>query len=370
MTRTTSDTLRLVAIIGVLLIHGSSYGEWEWVRRHTPGFEVVASILVNQFFRFCVPVFMLLSGFGLYLKYRTKWNSRQQIILGLGPFFADRAYRIALPFIVLSIGILLFNGKFSMLSHGTVNIIPAIVLVFEALSTKPAIYHFYFFTAILQCYLFFPVIFRVTSRQYSGVVLWMALLLLELLYCSPSSGWLFAAGSALPQVPSSSPIYWLFWFYSGMIIAQYDKMLKQLLNRIPGWIVLLFCCISFYILFNEYLFRASYLADPGYFNHFSRWVVIPWAFGVVALFMRFDDQIRMGFDSRPRLSQVVNCMVKISFPTFIWHVWILKLLNMTSLAPHFFLLNTILLCTSFGLVWGVNILLKKPLWLRAALGFG
>ncbi len=367
MSRTTSDLLRLLSIIAVLLIHGSSWGEWQWVRHHAPSMEVIAAVLTNQLARFCVPVFIFLSGFGLCLKYRKTWLKDSDVIKGAPKFYAERAYQIGLPFLIISLSILVLKGKF-VDSMTVAGFLQNLAILWNALYFQPVIYHFYFFTAILQCYLLFPFVIGLAQKRSAGLLFWFVLLAVELVFCSPSAGWFASVDRPLPNFPSSSPVYWMFWFYSGMIFAVHSAAIAKAVSKIPAGVVLFVAAAAFGGLLWEYLFRASYQNDPGYFNHFSRWVVIPYTISVIAVFVKFDDLIRGFIESRAKLFVFVKAMVGVSFPVYIWHVWLLEMLRKTFLVHGFFLLCAVLVLVSFAVMLIVDRLLKRPRILRVMIG--
>src|SRR5690606_30942488 len=108
------------------------------------------AVLLTQLVRFCVPVFLILSGYGLTRKYDPNGTFQS---LDVKAFFQGRLGRIALPFVVLSLLFLFFRG----LLPGSAGWLAGAWVYVEALAAGSADYHLYFLSIILQCYALYPI---------------------------------------------------------------------------------------------------------------------------------------------------------------------------------------------------------------------
>lgn len=366
MSRVSSDFLRLLSIVAVLVIHATSAGEWRFQQEHALFSEAFVGVLLNQIARFCVPIFVILSGYGLTLKYN-RLLEKGAIKLDFGfvwQFFKDRAARIGLPFLVWTVVLLFIFNKFVAygIDLGNFLYLNSSVLG-KYLCLEGIDYHFYFFIIIIECYLIFPAIFR--CKSYT---LWFALLLMQIFFTSPSHIWLQQLGLHRPDFPSSFIIYWLFYFYTGILLAHHQKQIKDfIMARSSIWFITGFLAGLALVLF-EYFFWSYRQNDPGNYNHFHRQVVIFYSLVVLLFFIRFDAGIERVLTSSDATGKAITLAAELSFSVYIFHTMILRVLAKTFLAGELFLLIASLLVISFGLIYLVHRIITKPALLRKILG--
>ena len=227
MSRTTANLLRLLSIIAVMVIHATSRCETAFLKNHLYLSDAFLGVLLNQVARFSVPVFVLLSGYGLTMKYRgaaAAWSRS-----GLMEFFRGRAFKVLLPFLFWTVlYFFLLHRYVSDPDWGLMESFSAnLPLLLKYLTRSGVDYHFYFFIIILQCYLVFPFLFR-----YRRKWLWWTLLIVHILFTAPSH-YLFAmAGIKRPGFFSAFLLYWVFWFYTGVMISDRQEKLREMLSRI------------------------------------------------------------------------------------------------------------------------------------------
>jgi len=336
LSRVQGDLLRLVSIVAVLFIHATGQFEKEFGRTHIYLSQDFIAVVLNQISRFAVPVFIMLSGFGLTKKYMTT-------SLDVRYFYLRRATKIGIPFLVWTIvfGILNQAGLQRELSFSSV------LAVFQGLALKMpeylfvrgADYHFYFFIIILQCYLVFPIVFRVNSRAFLLLLLgW------QILWTSPAHLILAKVGIVLPSLPSSSLAYWLFYFYVGIYSA------RRGLPVISGWIVLL----PLVLVIAEFLYWSGMDSDTGNYDHFNRWSVI--AYSLLCFITR------PGFAWLETLQTEkfkISSLAQVSFAVFIFHTNILRFLEWSPIGHWLLGILPALIILSFGFC----LLLDR--WLRA-----
>ena len=158
--------LRGVAILGVIAIHTSAHFTYV----DNSSLVVRANIVVDVLAHFAVPLFILLSGIALTLRYGS--NGAQ---FDAGQFYKRRLARIIPPYVVFSLlYLLLFSAEYGP---------PELLWVPLALLTGSAYYHLWFVALLLQLYLLYPWLrgaLRWTTRRNAAGPLLLAAFLLQL----------------------------------------------------------------------------------------------------------------------------------------------------------------------------------------------
>lgn len=366
MSHPTSDFLRLLSIVAVLTIHGTAAWEEQFHVSHDFLSEGFLSVVWSQLARFCVPVFVILSGYGLSVKYSKKGalpNDRMTMS-GALEFYRARLVRIGIPFLVWTIVFLAAAGRFTWNSHAGLveNLASPLMTVLKALISDHADYHFYFFAVILECYLIFPILIR-----FKSFALWAVLLVVQFILTSPSHLVFEMLGLPVPRFPASFVVMWAFHFYTGMLFARREEDCRRIVHRLPApaWAAL--AVVSFGLVLSEYIWWSYRVPGPGYHNHFHRQVVVVYALVFWALFVRSDSTIQSWLAKNAKIGSAVTVGAGISFAVFIFHTQILRILNMTFFAWEVVLLNVTLLVVTFGLVYIIHRIVR-PKWLRIILG--
>jgi surface polysaccharide O-acyltransferase-like enzyme len=216
------NALRGIAIIGVVAIHTSAH--FTLVEGFSP--VVLPAIVVDIVAHYAVPLFMLLSGIALALRYGgdARFSARS--------FHPRRLTKILPPYIVFS---LLYMVLFTV-EYGP----PAASWIPLALLSGSAYYHLWFVALLIQLYLLFPLLragTRAATRR--GAVAWLmgAALLLQL-------GWNLGAPllrDALPQRPLFETVLserfflsHLFYFMLGVLAGMNLPRFEQRLLRLPA----------------------------------------------------------------------------------------------------------------------------------------
>ena len=201
------DYIRTIAALAVIVIHVTSLYVYQ------SKFMLVA----NQFARFAVPIFILISGLLLYLSDSGR---------NLSNFFTKRIKKICIPFVFWTIFYLIFNNSIDLKS-GKGMFLNFFGLVFKGLVYGNAYVHLYFITIILQCYIIYPIIKYLLNR-------WQCWTLcisfgITLLY---QVGIYFMQMGKIGFSWSPLPCYeflptWLFYFVLGMFIAKNILKIKE-----------------------------------------------------------------------------------------------------------------------------------------------
>ena len=196
------DWVRTVSALGVILIHSSS----QFVGRSSRYalLSVTPAMLCNQAFRFCVPVFFMLSGLGLGLSGQS---------FRLLPFWFRRFRRIGVPYVLWSAFYFLQSNHF-LVSRVLTG--PALQTFCRLLLTGGAASHLWFLPVLLQFYLLYPALKPGMERR-PGLTLALSFLLS--MYCT------LAVRSLLPfpswwkaRLWRLFPV-WLFYFTLGMAMT-------------------------------------------------------------------------------------------------------------------------------------------------------
>ena len=165
-----SQILKGLAIIPVVLIHYSAYLQGIYT---TSKFQLFF-IAVDQLGRYCVPLFLLLSGYGLALRYKNE----QPIWLA---FIKTRLWKL-IPLYVL----------WSVVSYILLSVVPAWQStgvhqpLWYQLLTGSADYQLYFVILIFQLYAVFPFFLRLVKKYptLTLILSFMAQLFLFIYYRS------------------------------------------------------------------------------------------------------------------------------------------------------------------------------------------
>jgi peptidoglycan/LPS O-acetylase OafA/YrhL len=145
------DIVRAIAIISVLLIHGTSQGTVLPVGSKTQAIYYVINILSS----FAVHVFILVSGLVLFYKYFDNWNINQDTKI----FYLKRLRQTVFPYILWSFIYYLFI-QLSSTHHLSFDVVKFI----KMLKWGDAYYHLYFLILIVQLYLVFPLVISLAKR--------------------------------------------------------------------------------------------------------------------------------------------------------------------------------------------------------------
>lgn len=227
------DVLRASSILGVILIHiiGASFQYW---RQGSPEWAIF--IAIDQFFRFSVPLFVFISGFTLYSKYKDNFNFWE--------FYTKRAVRILPWYFVWSLIIYLYIN-FTVVS-GFVN-----YPFWKLILLGKVDYHLYFVSMIVQLYLLFPVLLWLFKKTGNASII--VLFIFTVILCQ-----IFTLdGLAIIQLPwrfyeQQQYLFsgtWIFYFVLGFALADKKSAnLMLLLNKYkPVSLAVVFATLAFAI---------------------------------------------------------------------------------------------------------------------------
>lgn len=235
--------LRAIAIIGVLIIHTTD--DTAAVKELTG--LTFSLMYIEELVRFSVPMFVFVSGFVLYNKYKSE--------LPMKEFYKKRFMVILIPYLIFSVIYCIFNEHLGIIPTVTLNSIITSIFNFSASG------HFWYIKLILTLYLFYPIIIayyeiiKDSFGTYTFLILFMSVLIMYLL------------GTFIPEFgfALANPFKYLIYFIFGICIndnyEQISLSLKRMsLKKIIPLIVLI-VGLPFFSMFLD--------LDPRLNTHFS-----------------------------------------------------------------------------------------------------
>ena len=317
MSRITGDFLKFLSITAVVAIHATHDKEVFFNQYHDVFSSSFFGALLNQISRFSVPVFVLLSGYGLTKKYGQTPPGEIDFPWAMA-FYKKRYFKIGLPFFFWTVILLVLFKRFDFTgSLYEILWLNALILL-KYLFVQGADYHFYFFTIILECYLLYPLLLKFRSAP-----VFLFITFIHLMHAFPVAIY-DLTGIALYRFPSSFSVYWLLYFYIGIISA--DARAEERIKSIPpvSLIVLTLAALS-HVIF-EYVRRSFVEENPDYYNHFNRFSVLMYSLLLWASFMRVDSNIHK-FIKTFKLTKITILLSCLSFGVYIYHPMLLRMVN-------------------------------------------
>lgn len=211
LTPADSQILKALAIVAVISLHALSLLPNQGY--YTPGIRWFY-IGLDQSLRFCVPLFVFLSGHGLarrYLNQTPNWLR----------FMSQRTKPLILLYIIWSVyltSIIRFIPGWDQY--------PFIDQWWTRVFLGQSEYHLYFLPMLLQLYALFPILQRLEHKRLLIVGLISIVGQFSLNYWSGSQGW----ADQLQYVVSIS---WLSYFVMGILVARHPQWIR----RIPVWLL-------------------------------------------------------------------------------------------------------------------------------------
>lgn len=205
------DYLRAIAIIAVLIIHTTD--DTAAVKQLTG--LTFSLMYIEELVRFAVPMFVFISGFVLYNKYKSE--------LPMKEFYKKRFMAILIPYLIFSIIYNVVNSHAGLLPPITLNSVITSVFNFNAAG------HFWYIRLILTFYIFYPAIvayYEIIKERfgiYTLSVLFLSILIMYFL------------GSFIPSFGFAldTPFKYLIYFFFGIYINDNYGQVSRSLERIP-----------------------------------------------------------------------------------------------------------------------------------------
>lgn len=153
------DFARVTAMIAVVLLHATSTFVFDEESRTVLGMNL--AFILNQWSRFAVPMFVLISGVSLNLSRRPE---------GLCAFWKRRALRVVPPFLIWSTIYAMYNAGFDLqrfAADAAADPLP----FFRHILLGQTAPHLYFILILIQCYVLYPAIKKALGISKFGTVL-------------------------------------------------------------------------------------------------------------------------------------------------------------------------------------------------------
>ncbi len=312
-----TQLLRIILIIMVIIIHTTYVGQKNFSEHLSLLSLDFFYVFLNQFSRFSVPLFVMISGYGLASKY-----SKEQI--DIKEFYKARFLKIGIPFVVWTIIFFLIKEEFRI-------DLEFIQKLFYYFTITGVDYHFYFFIIILQCYLVFPILIKKNSKFLLAI-----LFLLQIYNYFPTDRIVTFLGFSYISFPSTFIFSWLFYFYSGIFIKKNEIIIVSKFQKyILYFIFIFFLGLLWMVL--EYLYFSYNKIPFYYFDHFHRYSVLIYSlsfFNIYFLCAKF-------LENKTKSIEVINRLGNVTFSVYIFHTTLLRILDIYIM--EYILLKTIVL---------------------------
>lgn len=314
------DVVRAVAAIAVVLIHTSA-GVLFRVPPGTRAYELAG--LINQFARFAVPAFVLMTGAGLFYNYghRPEFAWPQ--------YYLRRAKSLGLPYLFWSA---IYFGYFRWMQGDYSHLFSGLASV---LVSAGAVYTFYFFPIILPFYVLFPLVRPLARSKWLGLATLIAIVgngfFVWFSFPHPK----FPLGPFLSELypyAGNTPLWWMGPFFLGGWLALRWGVVSVWLRRL--WLPLFAVAgiLLFWMMreFHTYvrLGKAAYVATNFRPSAYTYGLVL-----IVALIGLGGVLVARG----ERLKSAIVHVSKYSFSVYLIHPLVMELtterLRMLPLSP-------------------------------------
>lgn len=282
------DAIRAIAILSVLLIHTTTR------TLEAAKFEIASypwTLFLNQFVRFAVPLFFIISGLVLELSFKEN--------MSYFSFLKRRFSRIFIPYVLWSLFYYFF-----IYTQNHDNLL-------KVLTTGDASYQLYFIPTLCIFYLIFPLL----HKAYKIISNWAVLLIIF-----TSEFYLLYKDYFVKDFNLSDPVHiaiLAYFFFIVGIIAGHN--FERLTSFVKKWISLIFpaaLILSFYVFWEG---RTRYIETGNFLSYYSQWrpsvMIYTLIIGLVLLYVfevtRFKDS-------------TISRFSKHSFLVFFIHVAILE----------------------------------------------
>ena len=163
------DYLRGFAILAVVAIHSSGH----FTETSNVNLLLTINVIIDIFLYFAVPLFIFISGFVLYIKYKGLFSKKL--------FLQKRAKSILPPYIIFSILYTLYDITIAINGNSS---FPSIMKITFNFLIASSYYHLWYFALIIQFYIFYPYIIKTydkfTSNHRTFYFMFSALIIQEL----------------------------------------------------------------------------------------------------------------------------------------------------------------------------------------------
>lgn len=354
LNRTTTAFLQVIASIAVMISHSTAVDERVFQQTGEVLSFSFAGVLLNQLTRFTVPIFLMISGYGLAASQNSCGNFSLTAFSPL-QFYGKRFQKVLLPYVFVSF-VFLIPAFWSMsFLDGTFRYARALLL-------GDAKYHLYFMSILLQMYLLFPFLCRLSHH-----VLAAFLFVFHLFWMYPIVDFAMDSGVSLTLPPTSLFLYWVFYYHFGIYLRKYESIWKsEKISRGLTGSAMVILVLAFLWMMVEYIARSKVEPSPGMYNHFNRVAAVLFSISVFLIFYGLSERISLSKWG----NSVGGLFVPIIYFAYLYHPPVLEALNHSFLSSYSILLAPVLIGTMYGTGW--LIFYRGPNWalMRELLGLG
>ncbi|MDP4127969.1 MAG: acyltransferase [Bacillota bacterium] len=294
--------LRGFAVLAVIAIHTSGYFT------EIPHFNalVLVNLWIDVFSQFAVPLFILISGFVLAMKYQSKFS--------LMTFYQKRVRSIIPQYLIFSVAYTAVNDWDVMRSNSLAN---NVRLLLRHILHSDASYHLWFFSIIIQLYILYPLIIKIYTffKQNNRAELLLAVLLIV------QTLWMEGLHTTYFGALKINFIAYLFYFSMGIYSWDHFERLRNSGKSLTPmfWVTSIVLTIgaSFPIIIGLTT-GYRYSAIPPYF-FMGPELIYP--FLRLAAFLLFFNLARNLIGHRSILAKVISNLGTYSFGIYLIHIF-------------------------------------------------
>ena len=292
------DSLRVLATISVIFIH--VVYEITDQFQHVSNYDWWVGNIFNSSLRFCVPIFLMISGALILPK---TYES-------IGEFLKKRLIRIILPFLFWSF-IYIAKDIFLQFSRGD-NISFSGIFMFIFFQLKNgACFHFWYINMIIGLYLFFPIIGKWINKSNKNEILYFIII------------WLFTILVKFPFFDKFLPNFKILYFsgFIGFPVLGYF-LYKNTFTKSNREILIsvLFILTGILItVFGTFFFSKQ---DGKINDEFYAFLTPNVILASTGVFLLYKNTIKFN----AKISSIILFLSKYSYGTFLVHIFVLWIL--------------------------------------------
>lgn len=323
------DILRAIAIFGVIFIHiiGSSFHFW-----NEGSSTWFIFLTLDQLFRFSVPLFVFISGYALYSKYKEN--------LKLSEFYKKRAARVLPWYFVWSLIIYTYINL--TVKPGFVN-----YPTWKLILLGKVDYHLYFISMIFQLYLVFPPLLLLYKKFRSNFVITLFILegILYLIFSLDGQKIIHLPWRFYEQQQYLFFGTWVFYFVLGFVFS--EKRIFSSKKFVFPFITLAILAYSIY----DSLHLISATADTNIATRSTRIPLLLYSTSFIISALVYSDLL---VKMKRVILKVLLYFANISYLVYLIHALVMRILG------NFILPNSVLNLIIFtALVFSLSIFLAQ-----------
>lgn len=303
------DYLRSFAIISVILIHTTALATQNVADINT---LVISNEIVRLANFYAVPLFVFISGFVLYYKYRDSFSKKK--------FYANRAKSILPSYILFSL-IYQFKSTIQSYVYGGELQVPSIYDVTLKLLTTSSHGNFWFIGLIIQMYMIYPPLAKIynnMSEKNKTSLFMVSIIGIQYIWniIKPFTNIYF---NTLYPLIYALFLSHIFYFVLGMYVCEhYPQMKKRIIESQKIIIILLIITLlcTTYLRIQNLVQYGNYIDGPKYYR------LIPYSLSIVYNVCAFSTifYISIKFSNKSgSTTKIISEIGKYSYSIYLVH---------------------------------------------------